>query len=192
MINLYLYVYKMEYEDINKQIAYHINDYQSLKNYCYANRFNKRICSSQVFWINLFNNQSLDLPAALPNNINDWFLEYYAITNTNKILNILNDDFGYYKSYIFKNIYQNMNYFITVINNCYIYNQYTNIQYYTINKVIDLEVKAYRQGFLTNKYELIITFDFKNMKNIKITDFITFVPITKEQITCFLYNILRD
>ena len=76
----------MELEDIRKTISYHIDDFNSLVSYCQLNQQTRQMCSKSSFWIDIFNQWGLDLPAVLPTHVDDWINEFYAIYNTNHIL----------------------------------------------------------------------------------------------------------
>jgi len=169
-------------EDIVHQISLQIEDPKSLVHFCQANKFNYKICSQPIFWINIFNKWGLELPEQLPNNTNDWINEFYAIYHTNMIMSYLalttdqinNQDVyiknnelkitQYSTSYHFKNVIQNASFFNELIKLCGIKGGYL-----LPLKINELIIMYNHMGFLKNSYQL----------NIKLIDQYTFNIDTK-------------
>jgi hypothetical protein len=201
----------MELEDIQKNILYNIDDFNSLVNYCHLNKQTQQICSSKSFWINLFNEWGLDLPINIPNSFNGWLNEFYAIYNTNNILYYLTLRTSTHPQvetsivstkYTFNHIYYDLNYFITLIQNIGIDLEPSQnfLRHFDIinqphpTQVNFIIVRLYHVGFSQNLYEITIKVE-NTLEAFLIKrgyDDIIFPFIKKDQIQLFLYNILLD
>ena len=190
-------------EDImTSQVPYYFTDIKTIINYC---SINKGLCSNRTFWINIFNQWGLDLPAALPVNINDWINELYAIYNTKKIITylslpqndviLLNNKNLRTNNYYFKNINQNTNYFKELLELCQIQDFQRLKSTYNI---MGINVGYYNVGFFSGRYAITFNvdgpFSFKtvSLSHTKNKNKEELFLVTKQQITLFLYNILRD
>jgi len=205
----------MELEDIRKTISYHIDDFNSLVSYCQLNQQTRQRCSTSSFWIDIFNQWGLDLPETLPTNANDWINEFYAIYNTNHILYYLTlrmteqphvNVSVVSTTYTFDESQEDLNYYIRLMNMIGIdiipYYHFTrHFEMHNLNRpqIIDnIVIRLYHTGFIKDKYEIVFNFEkpveaYQSLiKDIKNYYQLTISFITKEQMTLFLYNILRD
>lgn len=200
-------------EDVMTTIPYHFTDVKTLIHFCSTN---KTLCSDKSFWINIFNQWGLPLPAILPVDVNDWINEFYAIYNTNKIINylylfkkdveLLNNPHlkstGFATNYIFKNVRQNVQYFKDLLALCGIIGDLNRLR--DDYDIISIDIRYNHIGFFAGTYHIVFKLhnpnalysvsihQKSNYELINSTKEEGFIKISKPQITLFLYNILRD
>lgn len=95
-------------EDTRITIALNIDDPNVLINYCYIDKFNKKICSKKYFWEQVFTKYNIPMLNNY-NNVDDWVDEFVRTYNSTikveKIIDKISDTNTFYASdFTMKNV----------------------------------------------------------------------------------------
>lgn len=196
------------HDDIIHTISLQIENFNDLIHFCYLNQNNKRVCSQNIFWVNIFNEWGLTLPLKYPSTLNDWIKEFYAKYHTNQILyDLINANYknlavkssALFTMYTFKVVYGQLEDVIELLQLSLIetknYNTFLYMaQMHSQNNISDIKtitIKYFYKGSLQGTYEIVIEL-MKTSLNKAYKPVIHFNMISQSKINLFLYYCLYN